>query len=352
MEFNFDYFKTMEPMKYYDAETLTNPKAQKMLNNENNNFIATKKSDGEWSMFIKGLNGEVLIRSRSLSVVTGEYGDKTAHLPHLVEEMHNWPNGTVVLGEICYEDPKKTSKDVGSILRCLAPKAIERQKNNPLVVKVFDLLAYSGVVYVDKPFFERFEQITNHFSNTSNHFNAVENVTEDFLGFAADIWSEGGEGIVIHSAAYKYQPGKRTAWDTLKIKKALGEIEVTVIGLVTPTHIYEGKSIATWPYWAAKDSNGREVKLTKNEKIPNLSEPYAVTKYWYNGWAAGIIVKRNGVEISVASGLTDDDRAWLVTNEVSKLILGGQLVAVVSAMEETEDGSLRHPILIRLRNDI
>ena len=55
--------------------------------------------------------------------------------------------------------------------------------------------------------------------------------------------------------------------------------------------------------------------------------------------------------VRVASGLTDEDRAWLATDEAAKAIAEGALVAVVSGMEVTED-SIRHPRLIRLRTDI
>ena len=102
-----------------------------MINNENDEYIATCKYDGEWTMFIKW-DGQYLIRSRSLSKVTGAYGDKTAHLPHLVEEMKLWPDNTVILGEVCWGDFGSVSTDVGTILRCLPAKAVERQKEHKL----------------------------------------------------------------------------------------------------------------------------------------------------------------------------------------------------------------------------
>ena len=104
-------------------------KREDMMSNKDDQFVATRKNDGEWCMLIKGLNGEVLARSRSISKVTGKYGDYTAKIPHIIDEfMGCFPNGTVLLGELCFEDITKTSKDVGTILRCLPPKAVERQK--------------------------------------------------------------------------------------------------------------------------------------------------------------------------------------------------------------------------------
>ena len=74
-----------------------------------------------------------------------------------------------------------------------------------------------------------------------------------------------------------------------------------------------------------------------------------------NGFAIyknGVIVDYNGVNVSVASGLTDDDRAWLATPEAADKIASGELYAVIKAMSENSRASLRHPCLIRLRDDM
>lgn len=360
MIFDYNYFAMLEPMKYYDADDLSSQKAQDMINNKGHNYVATKKSDGEWGMFIKGLNGEILIRSRSLSVVTNAYGDKTALLPHLVNEMKYWPNGTVMLGELCFDDPLKTSKDVGSILRCLAPKAIERQKDSPLLVKIFDCLAYGGTVILEEKYDIRLEFVKKYFPDFfSPHFSCVEHTYGDFMEFAEKIWSKGGEGIVIHNFDYKYQPGKRTAWNTLKVKKHLGEIETKVATVSSPTHKYEGTCEQTWPYWAVVISKTSGETMMMRGSLTSMSpadlfvyEAYPVTKFWFYGWAGAINVVYKGKVVSVSSGLTDEDREWLMSNDAIDCIRQGKLTAVISAMEETADGSLRHPVLIRLRTDL
>ena len=159
-EFNFEYFANLEPQKYYDNKDMTPGAIQKredMMSNKDDQFVATRKNDGEWCMLIKGLNGEILARSRSISKVTGKYGDYTAKIPHIVEEFQrDFPIGTVLLGELCFEDITKTSKDVGTILRCLPPKAIERQKTNPLSFVMFDILAWNGISFMDRDYIERF----------------------------------------------------------------------------------------------------------------------------------------------------------------------------------------------------
>ena len=75
----------MEPMKYYEGDT-NSVKAKAMLNNEGDKYFAMRKYDGEWSRVIIMEDG-VLIQSRSVSKITGTYGDKTELVPHLTEEL-------------------------------------------------------------------------------------------------------------------------------------------------------------------------------------------------------------------------------------------------------------------------
>ena len=43
----------------------------------------------------------------------------------------------------------------------------------------------------------------------------------DFMEFADYVWGHGGEGIMIVRKDMKYEPGKRTAWKSLKVKKKI-----------------------------------------------------------------------------------------------------------------------------------
>ena len=54
----------------------------------------------------------------------------------------------------------------------------------------------------------------------------------------------------------------------------------------------------------------------------------------------------------MTSGLTDDDREWLATDEAQQMIKNGELYAVVKAMQTNSLGKLRHPYVVRLRNDM
>lgn len=377
MDYNFDYWRMMEPMKYYDKhrEELSDNLKKKydaMINNENDEYLASVKWDGEWTMFIKW-EGHILIRSRSLSKVTGEYGDKTLHLPHLVEEMSLWPDNSVVLGEVCWGEYGTVSTDVGTILRCLPAKAVERQKDRKLVVKVFDILAWDNNVCINDAYINRSYKVKTYFNKdieSNKYFTATKFCPKSLTPaeFADSVISEGGEGVVIQRTDYKYEPGKRAAWKTLKLKQKLPEMEFQVISSIPATKEYNGKYPNDWPYWeiekkvyypSGDDEFGnewftpcKEVELVENPTEEEKSHGMPVTKPYFFGWHMGVRFEYNGVMCDASSGLTDADRDWLGTIEAQNIIKNGELFVTIRAMQEATLGGLRHPVIVRLRTDI
>ena len=331
--YKIEDFAMLAPMKYYNNEDTSNAKRQDMINNKNGEYIATEKHDGDWGMFIHYSKGHNLIRSRSISKVTGVYGDYTAKLPHLCDEMDNWPDNTVVLAEICWDEYGTNANTVGTILRCLPAKAVERQKDKKLKAVVFDMLMFANKDLTDLGYYRRFTQWASFIdAQDYKYIKLTELFENDFAEAADDIISRGGEGVVIQRKDYVYSPGSRTAWKTLKLKQQLPEMELKVVGTLAPNKIYEGDCPETWEYQIDGE---------------------LVTKPYYFGWKNGITVElSDGTKCDVASGLTDDDRAWLATEEAAKMIEAGDLYAVVKAMSFNDKGRLRHPSLVRLRNDM
>lgn len=380
--YTFEWWAMLEPMKYYDKDynTLSDALKKKydaMRYNEGNEYIASEKWDGEWAMFIKW-NGQYLIRSRSISKVTGRYGDKTEHLPHLVEDMKSWPDRSVVLAEVCWGEYGTVSTDVGTILRCLPAKAVERQKDKKLVAKVFDILAWDDELFIDKPYSERVSKLLITFETwrtedlvnmiLTHHYNSEYFQPTNFCPvnqtpaeFADEIIAKGGEGCVIQRRDYIYEPGKRSAWKTLKLKQKMPEMELLVIDTIDANREYAGKypDTSTWPYWyIVAEEEGEENELVNLNEInrqeiasrhPEHSCWYPVTKPYYYGWKMGLRVDFNGTIVDVSSGLTDEDREWLSTNQAQEFIANGQLYAVVKAMQVASLGALRHPVVKRLR---
>ena len=339
-----EHFKEMAPMKYYEGDT-SSLKGKKMIDNENNEYIAMEKRDGEWCRAIIHEDG-VLLQSRSISKVTGTYGDKTELVPHITEELKRlYPAGTVILGELAFISSNTTSKDVGTILRCKAPKAIERQKMNPLYFFPFDLLAYDYNDYAEKGFEERFSKLQEITENnkyiqsilTSENFG-------DFMEFADWIWQSGGEGIMIVRKDMKYAPGKRTAWQSLKVKKKLGNMTAKVIGFIEPNKVYEGNEKENWKFWITSDGRFVNKEQILQFKIIDGLEP--VTKPFFYGWKNGVIVEYEGRVVKVTSGLSDKDRKYFSTPSAGLLVEEGRLYAEITGMELTND-SIRHPVFIK-----
>ena len=349
MAYTIDDFPMMSPMKYYNNEDTSNAKRQAMIDNKGGEYIATKKNDGDWAMLIHWSRGKNLIRSRSISKVTGVYGDYTEKVPHIVEEMDNWPDNTVVLAELCWDQDGTNANTVGTILRCLPAKAVERQKENKLKAVVFDVLMLNGEDMTNKGYYFRLEEVL--LMPRGYYIYPTEVITQDFAEAADRIIAGGGEGIVIQRCDYTYNPGNRTAWKTLKLKQQLPEMELKVVGVLEPKKFYEGDCPETWEYKLVE----RYPVINEFGEITNdyYEDEVLVTKPYYFGWKNGITVElSDGTTCDVASGLTDDDREWLATENAAKMIEAGDLYAVVKAMSFNDKGRLRHPSLVRLRNDM
>jgi len=331
-------FAMLEPMKYYNNEA-ESQKRSDMINNINDEYMATVKKDGDWAMLIHYSKGDNLIRSRSISKVTGVYGDYTAKLPHICAEMDRLPDETVLLAEICWDEPGTNANTVGTILRCLPAKAVERQKEKKLKALVFDCLMIGGEDGCDYPYEDRFNAasrllVQQVFPSNIMYMTQqchIDEHHENFLEWADEIIADGGEGLVIQRKDNPYMPGTRTAWKTLKLKQSLPEMELKVIGTLEPSKMYDGDLPDNWPY---------------------VMDGQLVTKPYYYGWKNGVTVEYNNTTCDVTSGLTDADREWLATDEAQEMIKNGELYAVVKAMQTNDLGRLRHPYVVRLRNDL
>ena len=359
-----DEFKTLMPMKYYDnpepAEgTSAAQKRKDIIQNVNNLYIGSEKHDGDWSMCIHYTKGQNLIRSRSISKVTGEYGDYTAKLPHLTAEMNTWPDNTVVLAEICWNEYGTNANTVGTILRCLPAKAIERQKEKKLYGLVFDLLMFNGEDLTQVPYEQRLRRAQDYFNlghqdgraATGNFFHTTAIFTDNFAEHADEIIEAGGEGLVLQLRNNPYMPGTRSAWKTLKLKQCLPHQDLQVVATLPASRDYNGIEGDTWQYWERRE-NGVLKKVWVREGGRPSPDAYPITKPYYFGWPGAIRVKYKDTTTDVASGLTDEDRAWLTTAEAQEQIAAGGLWAEVKAMSENDKGALRHPVLVRLRNDM
>lgn len=323
------YFN-MTPGKYWKLPKNKKHLIKNYLDSED--YIPMVKYDGYWARAIIS-NGEVLIQSRGISKVTGTYGEYHEKVPHITEELlKSFPSGTVVLGELYYPSSEKNVQDVGSILRCKPPKAVSRQKKNEdkLHFAMFDILSLDGEPKEEESFNKRFTNLNSIFTNNCDYTHVSEYAPAGEGEYLLKRTLEsGGEGIILIKKTESYNIGGAKAWHSIKVKKEMGEIEVPIIKTIDPEREYKGEN-PDWPY----KENG---------------EP--VSKFYYNGWKKGIIFMYNGNEISATSGITEEDGEYLSSEEAQKSYAEGSLYAVVTGMEITKD-SIRHPVVVRLRDDI
>ena len=358
-----DFF-TSEPMKYWSMPSTTSQEVRKekltqMANSKE--YLFGRKYDGNWSRAVITANRNAL-QTRGISTVTKTYGEIQDKVVFWDDVCDAFTHGTtVILGEVYL--PGAIDKDVGSILRCLTPKALARQKDNPLRWRIFDVLALDGDNYMDQPFEYRIEHIPEVVGRiNSPYVSGVEyyEMDDTFFDRMAEIFAAGGEGAVCYKKDSVYIPGKRGphAWDTVKVKQEIAsEIDAFITGIVPGEKLYTGKDLATWQLWENHRTGEKLIGSYFGEY--QLGGSYIpVTKNYFNNWPAAIqvsVLDRNGNEVPLCkvSGLTeefktslrDDTNRWIGC----PVTIGGMMVSSAKADSEGNGISIRHPLLKRIR---
>ena len=337
---------------------------------ESGEYFAQLKKDGYWYMFEKTENYSYLF-SRNKSVETGVLTEKSANVPHIMEVLNHFPAGTILIGEIYY--PGKRSKDVTPIMGSLPEKAIERQNGEYglLHYYIHDILRYKDTDLVSYGASIRYEILkaayNKFFSEDSVDFiELAERVDENIQEFIAEALENGEEGAVLKKKTAPYTPGKRPAWDTIKIKKT-DTCDAVCMGFSDPTKYYNGKldvgpnytgkDSESWPYWVIeqRDSIFPEDSKIVSEKIVPIGDyqviksplfgTMPVTKAYYYGWKTSMDVgayDKNGNLIkigSVSSGLTESLQCAAGHNPE---VFIGKTVKLAGMEKDRKEKTLRH----------
>ena len=316
-------------------------------------YFATIKKDGFWYMFEKTDNGECYLFSRTISRKTGILSEKIANVPHIEEALNCLPNGSILIGEIYY--PGGTSKDVTTIMGCLAPEAIKRQESRGLIhYYIHDVIKYNGVNLQNEGAWVRYqilEKLWNKFYFSRYDYLEIANaILENIQEATAEALNAGEEGMVLKKKDALYHPDKRPAWSSIKIKK-MDDADVICIGVCEATKEYIGKEIETWEYWETPEGLKEGQYFLSSCEYPGYYHP--VTKGYYYGWKTAIRIgayDENGklIEIgTVSSGLNDELKQDL--KNFDKYYLR---VCAVGCMEkDSKERTLRHPFFKNFRED-
>lgn len=350
-------FHEMENQKYWSFPKSYKKDAKAETRNMvfSGDYIGARKMDGAFYKFIKNDDGsmELLGRSRSVS---GDFLNKIEYVPQLTPFFEALPNGTCLLGEI-YFPKNEGSSNVTTIMGCLKDKAINRQEQGEkLHYYVFDVLAYDGNIYYKDSIMTRL-QVLDGIEDWYNNFIKEKCPYVEFAQYyeGAELWEQlqqileiGGEGVVITKKNTCYQPGKRPARQTLKIKKEIGDtLDVVVLSGIAPSKEYTGKNIETWNLWYNEYTDEKlEGELFKDYNTGSPIIP--VTKNFFHDWAGslqiGVVKDGKLVSIGAISGLTEE-----ILANADKY--RGKVMEV-SCMEILPTLGLRHPKFIKWRPDL
>lgn len=362
-----DYF-TSEPMKYFAPSSTMSSDARRMKLEQmidSGEYLFGLKTDGNWSRAVLTSDRQAL-QTRGISTVTKTYGEIQDKVLFWNDVCRAGLDGdTVILGEVYL--PGGIDKDTGAILRCLPPKAIARQKENPLKWRIFDVLVLDGRDYMNTGFEERIKLIPKVVERINSPL--VEGVTyyemdNTFFDKMGEIFARGGEGAVCYRKNSLYMPGKRGphAWDTVKVKQEISsEIDAFITGIVPGERIYTGKDLAAWQLWENQRS-GEKVVGSYFGEYQTGGAYIPITKNYFNNWPGAIQVSvydnnHNEVPLCKVSGLTEDFKTSL-RDEPERWIgcpvsISGMMVSSARADSEGNGISIRHPLLKRIReNDI
>lgn len=363
---NTDLFN-MEPMRYWAPTSSMSPETKRQHLEQMANsgeYIWSQKYDGNWSRAVITSNHSAL-QTRGISKKTGTYGEIQNKVFFWEDITQAFENDTVILGEVYL--PGGIDKDVGSILRCLDPKAQARQKDKKLEWRIFDILYLDGLNLMNTPVEQRIEYIPEVVRRINNPLVSgidYHEMNENFFDDLNKIFSNGGEGAVCYRRSSIYIPGKRgpSAWETCKVKQEISaDIDCFITGIEPAARDYTGKDIQTWNLWEDERSGEKfNDQLYGDYRMGRTIRP--ISKGYYFGWPGAIytsVYDNNGniIPLCKVAGLTEDFKTELRDNfdewNMCPLTIGGMMVSTAQAESDGTGISIRHPYIKSIRkNDI
>ena len=358
---------SMEPMRYWAPASSMSPEVKKMHLEQmiaSGQYLWSRKYDGNWSRAIITKERSAL-QTRGISKKTGAYGEIQNKVFFWDSIVNAFSDTTVILGEVYL--PGGIDKDVGSILRCLDPKARARQKEQKLEWRIFDVLMLNGTDMMNESVEKRIQFIPEVVTRINNPLVIgieYHEMNEKFFEDLNDIFADGGEGAVCYKRSSIYIPGKRgpSAWETVKVKQEISaDIDCFITGIEPAVREYTGKDIQSWNFWE-NERTGEKLVGEYYEDYCNNKTIHPISKGYYYGWPGAVytsVYDNNGniTPLCKVAGLTEDFKTELRDNfeewYMCPMTIGGMMVSTAQAESNGNGISIRHPYIKSIRkNDI
>lgn len=353
----------LEPMKYQSFpssySSIQRKERTDMLLNTGN-YIYSLKTDGNWARMI-WQDGEMIIQTRGISKKTGRYGEIHEKVFFADAMREAFRDTTVLIGEV-YMDGG-VDKDVGTILRCLTPKALERQKGEKILkFRIFDCFYYNGESLLNTPIIERIKYLPmaakqiNH--ELVGYVKYYEAKPETFWDKLSIVLENGGEGVVLYNKNMTPCEGRTPAGQTLKIKQELAlDADCFIYGTEPSKKDYTGKELPTWQYWM-NDKTGEKFQGSYYKDFYNGGMMIPITKSYYHDWPGSILCavyddNNEPVVLCKCANLTEDFQTQLRDHYENYHMVPVKVQGMMISKDRTGAYSIRHPKLMSIReNDI
>jgi ATP-dependent DNA ligase len=298
-------------------------------------FIGQKKLDGVRAVMQFDERGLSRFTTRGASVSDPtkpiDITNRVRHLLTKIPQGSKWE--TLILDGELYS-PNLTAAQVAGMINPRSSTPVDTS----IRFNVFDILSYlhrdlTPLSWVER--MQEFKEVKMLLQNRPDKFvflDWVDTPEEKMNLFLTEI-NEGREGIVLKNIRASYQVGDKKelkpshVWYKMKCEDNLDGV---IIGADPPEEFYSD------PTTGKKDYNRH-------------------TKFWENGWIGALLFrfedKDGNTHMGKCSGMTDAVRAMFSSHGGLNQEYMGRTIEV-KYMQKTDDGNLRSPRFVRLREEV